>query len=794
MRRCLNCMKEYQEQHGEVCPYCGYVEGATQSGEVALRPGSILKGRFIVGTVIRARDTDIIYHGWDALFDRRVRLQEYFPRYCATRSSKPELSIYDAKQERYEAGLKLFYDQNRELIRLYKEPEIITCHACFYENKTAYAVFEDREDQTLTEWLDGRRIDEDDALALLREAAYGLELCHRLGIYHGRIGTDSFWISDTGLVLKDFCSWRYISGEPGIVDYGTIGANTDVYGLASLFCRMVTGKEVEDGEDPKTELLFGTYKLKKEVVSAIRHALSRDTKTLSRFLEELEGRRHQEIHATFVRNQEKRRDARNSLEIPKWVFAAAGCLVASALGFAVLTATGVIHLEMKMGKSQIEKNQVRVPNVVNKTVGEAERLLKRDGLEINKDKMVYSDEIPENVVSYQNMKENTLVDENTKIVVWISKGREKAVVPAVTGLSKEKAEQALTKAGFQNIRVEESMEPGKYDSVLAISAEEGSNTELAQEIVLTVCVNQENQEGDTSVQIAVANVGKMNRQQAEQTLTEAGFKVSWVETFSDQPEGTILSQEPAAGTEANKGSYVTVHISKGAEKVYMKNVELETLEDAKRILEELGLTVGTTTEEYSDSVAEGKVISQSIKLDTEVEKGDPVDLVISKGRDPAKVEAERKAQEAAAAAAERKAAEKKRQEEAAKKAAAEASRQAAEAAAAEASRQAAEAVAAEASRQAAEAAAAEASRQAAETAAGEEPAAGSQTLESGSQGSGNPEEGAVPIVPPLQEDGGKNAVGETRPEKLIGPGVSSEAPSSDPENAENNQPPALTSW
>ena len=50
----------------------------------------------------------------------------------------------------------------------------------------------------------------------------------------------------------------------------------------------------------------------------------------------------------------------------------------------------------------------------------------------------------------------------------------------------------------------------------------------------------------------------------------------------------------------------------------------------------MGLSVSDVTQQYSDSVERGKVISQSIAQDTEVKKGDSVSLVISRGKDPAK--------------------------------------------------------------------------------------------------------------------------------------------------------------
>ena len=126
MRRCLQCMNEYPEEYEDVCPHCGYVHGGTENGSGDLRPGTILQGRYIVGTVLKSRDMDLCYIGWDALFERKVMIQEYFPRYCASRSAGDELSIYSSKEEIYKKGLELFYRQSRELIRLYKEEDIVT--------------------------------------------------------------------------------------------------------------------------------------------------------------------------------------------------------------------------------------------------------------------------------------------------------------------------------------------------------------------------------------------------------------------------------------------------------------------------------------------------------------------------------------------------------------------------------------------------------------------------------------------------------------------------------------------
>lgn len=635
MRRCLNCMSEYQDRFGETCPNCGYTDGVTLNGDVCLYPGTILQGRYIVGTVRKNRDNDIIYVGWDALFDRKVQIQEYFPRYCATRSSKTELSIYDSKKEQYEEGLKLFCSQSRELIRLYKDEDVITYHACFQENKTAYAIMDYREEELLSAWAERQMPGERESLTILNGAIRAADKAHKVGVCHGMIDMDTFWVTREGrLVLKDFGAWRYISGEPGVVNYGNAGIETDVYGLAKLFCRLVTGKNIEDGDNLEADLMRSKVSLDREVVAALKHALSHETKSLYRFREELGGQFGESAVDTFLKNRSKRRDAKESFSIPRWLYITAGALLAAAAVTAALMFTGVIQFHIGSGESRLEKNMVRVPNVVGKKADEAESILRRSGLEMSREKMEYSDEIAQDVISYQEIRENTPVEKGTTLVVWISKGKEKGVIPSVTGLPREEAQKLLAEAGFTNIKIQDSQEAGAYLSVLAVSEKQGENIELDKEIVLTVCMKEKETEG---VLVKVPDVQGLDRSAVEAAVKEANLQVNWIEECSDDiPEGKVLAQKPEAGQEAEKDSYIDVRISTGPEKIYMKNVGSMTLEEAKAEIGNLGLSVGTVTEEYSDSVPSGKVISQSIAQDALAKKGEAVNLVVSRGKDPAK--------------------------------------------------------------------------------------------------------------------------------------------------------------
>ena len=89
---------------------------------------------------------------------------------------------------------------------------------------------------------------------------------------------------------------------------------------------------------------------------------------------------------------------------------------------------------------------------------------------------------------------------------------------------------------------------------------------------------------------------------------------------------------------ANEGSAVKVVVSKGKEVKVAKVPDLKkkTVTEAENALSEVKLKLGNVTQEYSDSVDEGKVISQSIAVDTEVKEDTKVDITISKGKKPVK--------------------------------------------------------------------------------------------------------------------------------------------------------------
>lgn len=115
----------------------------------------------------------------------------------------------------------------------------------------------------------------------------------------------------------------------------------------------------------------------------------------------------------------------------------------------------------------------------------------------------------------------------------------------------------------------------------------------------------------------------------ELSIEEAGIEYS-----DEYEEGEICSQTPGEGSNVSKGDVISVVISQGPENRKVPNLIGQTLDRATTMLEDEKLIAGDVTEDYSSSVAAGRVMSQGIDADTEVAPNTAVNLVISLGPKP----------------------------------------------------------------------------------------------------------------------------------------------------------------
>lgn len=131
----------------------------------------------------------------------------------------------------------------------------------------------------------------------------------------------------------------------------------------------------------------------------------------------------------------------------------------------------------------------------------------------------------------------------------------------------------------------------------------------------------------------VPDVTNRPYEQAVVEIEASGFQVGDIKTQYDDTveEGLVIGQSPKGGMKANKGSKIDLWVSQGSEQVNMPDVVNMPEADAKKKLTDAGFIIGEVTQQYSEDVEEGLVISQDPVSGQPANKGSVVKLVVSKG-------------------------------------------------------------------------------------------------------------------------------------------------------------------
>lgn len=137
-----------------------------------------------------------------------------------------------------------------------------------------------------------------------------------------------------------------------------------------------------------------------------------------------------------------------------------------------------------------------------------------------------------------------------------------------------------------------------------------------------------------SDEIEVPTVVNLTEEQAVNQLEKRGFKAN-ISRYAESDEyekGKVMSQDPEASTRSKKGSIVNLVISSGREVTVpvLKNMNLSQAEET---LKDLGLKIGTTSTDYSNTVEKDLVIRQEPTAGSSVQSGSEVNLVISVGKE-----------------------------------------------------------------------------------------------------------------------------------------------------------------
>jgi serine/threonine-protein kinase len=201
-------------------------------------------------------------------------------------------------------------------------------------------------------------------------------------------------------------------------------------------------------------------------------------------------------------------------------------------------------------------------------------------------------------------------------------------VPDVTGKTVSEATTMIQSSGYtvgSTTQVYSDSIPS--GSIVSTDPNAGVSAAKGSKVNLNVSKGKE--------QVEVPDLYGMSASEAEQALNKAGLKgkQSTSQHSDSAPANTVMDQDIASGTKADKNTVITYTISLGPDTVSVPDVRGQKESTATTSLKNSGFSV-QTYKDYSDTVDEGLVIDQTPSSGTKVDKGATISLTISMGAKP----------------------------------------------------------------------------------------------------------------------------------------------------------------
>jgi serine/threonine-protein kinase len=210
---------------------------------------------------------------------------------------------------------------------------------------------------------------------------------------------------------------------------------------------------------------------------------------------------------------------------------------------------------------------------------------------------------------------------------WLAVGRYHTV-PQLSGLSQAAAIKQLTDGGFSVNRAvrQQFFESETIGAGTVLGTEPAAGSHLLSGKSVTLIVSK----GLERYKVPPVSGTFDQAQQTLQSIPEV--QVSQQAKADDSGKiaaGQVIGTNPAAGVSVKRRQAIVVYVSSGPPSVAVPDVTGKKKDDAEAKLTDAGFTV-SFSDEYSDSVPEGNVISQNPGPGTAV-KFSTVSVVVSKG-------------------------------------------------------------------------------------------------------------------------------------------------------------------
>jgi eukaryotic-like serine/threonine-protein kinase len=195
------------------------------------------------------------------------------------------------------------------------------------------------------------------------------------------------------------------------------------------------------------------------------------------------------------------------------------------------------------------------------------------------------------------------------------------VVDDYTGMTQADAQEAIVNAGLRTRLTKSASETVPPDHVIRQSPPAGTKVEKNQVVELVVS-NGKPLRGLDDVRGYAVN-------DAQRTLQQDGFAVTLVRRFDNTVKDNVIDQMPKPGAKVLEGSRVTLVVSNGPKPVVIPNFVNMSVEAARALAAQLGITLDTT--QSVPGTPPDTIASQDIAQGTAVDRNAIVRVVVNSG-------------------------------------------------------------------------------------------------------------------------------------------------------------------
>jgi serine/threonine-protein kinase len=264
-------------------------------------------------------------------------------------------------------------------------------------------------------------------------------------------------------------------------------------------------------------------------------------------------------------------------------------------------------------------SRVVVPSTVGASQSEVSAALEPLGLTSLIIEKQFSEDIAEGRVIQSLPEAGGRVDAGGTVKLIVSKGPERFTLPLVAGLTPEAATNLIAKMPLDLKPLSEEFSttvPKGY--VIDSNPPSGEKVKRGSVVVIRVSKGIE--------QVALTSYIGKSSDQALNELQDAGFAVTSTYAFSEtRLAGEVVSQKPAGGATADKGSAVALVISKGTQYAYIPN--LFSIEEAKAVQALKDLELKVVVKKIGKKAVK-KVTNISPKVGSKVKRGSTVTITV----------------------------------------------------------------------------------------------------------------------------------------------------------------------